>query len=63
MLLRAYDVQCSCMPPLDKMRRRTGRGEQVVAASGMRGEKNRDEVGLGRSDGDDLPDELEGASH
>jgi hypothetical protein len=29
----------------------------------MRGEKYRDEVGLGRSDGDDLPDELEGASH
>ena len=41
-----------------------GRDEQVVAASsGMRGEKYRDEVGLGRSDGDDLPDELEGASH
>ena len=40
-----------------------GRDEQVVAASGMWGEKNRGEVGLGRSDGDDLPDELEGASH
>ena len=41
-----------------------GSDEQVVAASSeMRGEKYRDEVWLGRSDGDDLLDELEGASH
>ena len=39
-----------------------GRDEQVVAASSpMRGEKYRDEVGLGRSDSDDLPNELAGA--
>ena len=38
-----------------------GRDEQVVAASsGMWGEKYRDEVGLGRNDGDDLLDELAG---
>ena len=49
---------------MDEVRVTTGRGEQVVAASsGMWGEKYRDEVGLGQSDSDDLPNELEGASH
>ena len=49
---------------IEDARRSGGRDEQVVAASsGMRGEKYRDEVGLGQSDSDDLPNELEEASH
>ena len=41
-----------------------GRDEQVVAASsGMRGEKYRDEVGLGRSEGNDRPTRRAGRGH
>ncbi len=48
-------------PGHERRRVSIGRDEQVVAASsGMRGEKYRDEVGLGRSDGDDLRNELRG---
>ena len=64
--IRTCWLECRGRPPWTEESESVGRDEQVrvvAASSGMRGEKYRDEVGLGRSEGNDRPTRRAGGGH